>query len=262
MNNEFTVKDNQDKEIKLMVKNITAQELSDADMYYAGRVAEILRNNKQKLLVRSQVDDYLKESGIWTEKDEKAISDIQNTINEKLNILRKGGISKQSGRNITIEVTKLRSKIVEIMRKRQTFDDSTIESIAERDRKDYIIHTCIVDPDTGEKYWETIDDLKNDKLTDIYAKSSDMVDRVIFDFDPDFENKLPEVKWLKKYKFVDDNLRYIDPNTGEHVDEFGNPLDESEALNALSNIIGDIEPEKPYTEDCVKTKKSTKKKSK
>jgi hypothetical protein len=56
---------------------------------------------------------------------------------------------------------------------------------------------------------------------------------MLYGLDNDYENNLPENKFLKKYKFIDDKLRFIDKkgrltdNEGRLVDENGRFIDES-----------------------------------
>ena len=49
---------------------------------------------------------------------------------------------------------------------------------------------------------------------------------MLFGLDKDYENTLPENKFLKKYKFVDDKLRFIDKK-GRLIDSEGRLIDES-----------------------------------
>jgi hypothetical protein len=49
---------------------------------------------------------------------------------------------------------------------------------------------------------------------------------MLYGLDSDYENNLPENKFLKKYKFVDDKLRLIDKQ-GRLIDEEGRLIDES-----------------------------------
>jgi hypothetical protein len=49
---------------------------------------------------------------------------------------------------------------------------------------------------------------------------------MMYGLDSNYESNLPENKFLKKYKFVDDKLRLID-NKGRLVDEEGRLIDEN-----------------------------------
>jgi hypothetical protein len=49
---------------------------------------------------------------------------------------------------------------------------------------------------------------------------------MLYCLDNDYEEKLPENKFLKQYKFVDDKLRFINKE-GKLVDEEGRLLDEN-----------------------------------
>ena len=81
--------------------------------------------------------------------------------------------------------------------KRQMFDSSTIESIADRERMDYIIYACTVYEDTGQNYWASFEDMKNDRGSGAYNLAVREVTKIIYNYDPEFEKNLPENKFAK-----------------------------------------------------------------
>lgn len=250
--NEFTVtKDGKEK--KLFVRQPLFDDIEEAEKVQASKIACLIReNSKKKLLLRREIDEYLKKNNIWTTEDEQNIDNLQDELNSLLKKISKGGIKKSEGRELAIKVMDKRKEIFQAMNKRQVFEGATIESVAEQDRNDYLIYSCTVDSETGEKYWESFEDMKLDKLSEAYMKASKESIRVIYNVDPDFEKSLPENKWLKKYGFINDNLEYTDPKTGEKVDKNGVKLSEIEKKQEEFNFInenGEIVEETPFLED-------------
>ena len=47
----------------------------------------------KKLLLRQELDNYLKEAGIWTEEDQSKINKLYLEIEDLLAQLKKGGLS-------------------------------------------------------------------------------------------------------------------------------------------------------------------------
>jgi hypothetical protein len=248
---DFIIKDG-DKEILLSVKSPSYEEIEEADKVYSGKVASLVRESgKKKLLLRQEIDNFLRSANIWTKVDEDTVSKLQKEIDTLLNKLRRGGIKLSEGRTVCIEIMDKRKEIVGIMRKRQVFDDTTIESLAESERNDYLVYTSTVYADSGEHYWESFDDMKNDKLSEAYSKASTIVIELVYGINNEFEKRLPENRWLKKFDFVDDDLNYIDRKTKAKVDKDGNLLEDSAtvAKRYVENLQGEIQAEQPYIDD-------------
>ena len=249
---EFICKDQNDVEIKLAVKSPNQEDMEEADKAYSAKIATLVRETgKKKLLLRSEVDKYLKESGVWGEEDTKAIAKLDGEIDDLLLQLRAGGIKLSQGRKICIDILDKRKELMRINSKRQIFDNTTIESSAETEKIDYYIYACTVDSVTGIRHWNSFEDMKLDKLTDAYSQANGVVYEVVFGVDSGFEKRLPENSWLKKYNFIDSDLNYTNRKTGEKVDRDGRPIAalENEMKKKYDNLQGEITEEKPFEDD-------------
>lgn len=248
---EFTVQDN-GKDVKLAVRPVTYEDNEEANRAYSAKVANLLRDKgPKKLLLRQQLDDYLRDNGIWTDADQKKIDGLQRDIDNLLGQLKKGGQKLSKGRELCIQIMDKRQEIVKVSAKRQMFDDVTIESAAENERLEYFVYSCTVHADSGENYWQSFEDMKNDKSSDAYAQAYINVMKNIYGIDPEFEKKLPENKWLKKYSFINEQLEYVDRKTGEKVDKTGTPVKqlEEEVKQRIETLQGDIVEEEPFVDD-------------
>jgi hypothetical protein len=251
---EFKITEGNGQEVTLAVRQPQYQDYEEADGIYAVKVASIVRENtgRKKLLLRSQLETFLRENGIWTDEDEKKMLKLHKELEEKLKKLSKGGMKvKGEGRPLAISVMDTRKEIVKIRGKRQVFDDITIESISENERVDYLIYSCTVYAKDGNNYWDSFEDMKNDKTSEAYRKASVLLLEMIYNISPEFEKNLPENKWLKKYGFIDEELNYVDSKTGEKVDRDGRPVKDiqEEIQKQLAILQGDIVEEAPFIDD-------------
>ncbi len=252
MRQEFEVTQPDGKNVKLVVRKPEYEDIEHADKVYAIKISSLIKENAgRKLLSRQELNKYLKEAGIWTEAEEKEVEKLQTEVADTLTAMRKGGKGLTDGRSMAIKVMDRRQEIMRIMAKKQSFDDVTLESFAETEKIDYLVYCSTLYADSGSNYWDSFEDMKNDKLSDVYRKASVLSMKVIYDIDNEFDKNLPENKWLKKYGFIDEELNYTDRKTGEKVDREGKPIKELEEKiqKIRDNIQGDIVEEAPFIDE-------------
>lgn len=243
------------KETMVLVKVPSYEDIEEADNVYNSKVAELVRMNKRgkKMLLRVELDEFLRESGFWTEQDEIDVAKLQAELDETLKAVKKGGIKLSDGREACIRAGELRAQVFAILAKKQKFDDTTVEAVAENERTDYLIYKCTCYPETMQDYWNSFEDMKNDKVSEAYRKASGAMFEFMNGISADVDKNLPEVRWLRRFNFVDDNLNYTDRKTGKPVDRFNRPvevLDEDLDLAEITdNFYGDIKEESPYLDD-------------
>lgn len=252
MRKEFEITEGDDKKVKLAIRTPVYEDIEEADKVYCVKIAQLIKESgSKKLLLRSQLETFLRENGVWTKDDEKKVDEINKKIDAKLAQVRTGGKKASEGRQLCIEAMDLRKELMGVMRKRQIFDDATIESMAENEKLDYVIYICSVYASDGRNYWDSFEDMKNDKISEAYRKASVYTTQLVYGVDPEFEKNLPENKWLKKYGFVDADLNYTDRKTGAKVDRNGKPVKEleDEANKRYESLQGDIVEEAPFVDD-------------
>jgi hypothetical protein len=91
--------------------------------------------------------------------------------------------------------------------------------------------------DNNQPYFNSMEDYLN-KSTDIVAvRAAQTLANMIYGLDNDYENNLPENKFLRQYKFVDSKLRLINKE-GKLVDEDGRLIDEDgRFINAEGKFV-------------------------
>ena len=250
MRKEFTVKNENDEDINLCVREPLEEDIEEANRVYASKVGQLMRLPKDKRpILREKVEEYLRDEGIWTDEDENRVLELSQEIDDLLKKLRKGGMKMSEGRQICVKILDKRREITDIQTKRRSFDEATLENMAESERIDYLVWACTLYSDTGDPYWETLEDMKYDKQNDVYEQGVRYIYSTLFGIEEDFEQNLPESKWLKKYSFLDDNMRFVDRKTGKYVDRDGNPIEDQPNEDQFDPWQGDIEPEEEFVDD-------------
>ncbi len=80
--------------------------------------------------------------------------------------------------------------------------------------------------DTKKPYFKGYDDYINRSTDPVALLGAQKLASLMYGLDSDFEKKLPENKFLIKYKFVNENLELVDEK-GRLVDEEGRLLDKN-----------------------------------
>lgn len=178
-------------------------------------------------MLREQMEDQLKKRNLWNDELEIEYQTLRKEVIRLTNVLRKGGIKLNEAKNIALEVSKKRNRMVAMLSSRSSLDANTCEGKADAARFNYLFANCLVYNETGEKYFK-------DGLLDYLLNMDDPVATVgatefyyLISDSEDPTDDLVENKFLKQYKFVDDDYRLIDKEgrlideTGRHIDEDG-----------------------------------------
>jgi hypothetical protein len=116
---------------------------------------------------------------------------------------------------------------------------------------DYLVTRCICF-EGGYPVFSSVDDYESDAaMQDVLAEPIRELASLVSTFDPDYEHKLVENKFLKKYGFCDDKYNLVDgqgrrvDDKGRLVNEDGMLINESgelvdEAGKVLVNEIGEF----------------------
>lgn len=215
---------------------------------------------KSGCIVRARLDDLLKEQGLWDDNKQIKFNTLQQQILDGEKSLSKGGISLKSAKEIAIKIKRLREEMRDLISVRTNLDNHTAEGQADNARFNYLISSCLVYSSNKEKYFKTYEEYLSRASEPVAIKAAQVLANMLYGLDNDYEKKLPENKFLIKYKFVDDKLRLINKDghlvdlegrlvdangryvneKGEYVDKNGVPVD----------INGDyITDFKPFTDD-------------
>ncbi len=251
---EFEVEGTNGNKVKLAIRNLTSEDYEEAERIYAIKIASLIRaSGGKKLLVRNELDQFLNDTGVWTKADVEKVEKLREQIDDLIDKLKnKDGKTKLSdGRKISLDIYDKRMEITKLEQKRRVFDEATIENAADQEKADYFVFASTVFAETGKQYWDSLEEMKNDKLSDAYKNAAVKAIKAVYGIDTELEKSLPENKWLKKYGFVDEKLNFVDRKTGEKVDRSGKPTKSLEEFiqKRMESFTGDVKEENPFIDD-------------
>lgn len=176
-------------------------------------------------MLRDQLEDQLRKRNLWNDELEIEYQTLRKEVVRLTNVLRKGGIRLSEAKEIALDVSKKRQRMVSMLSSRSALDSNTCEGRADAARFNYLFAHSLVYSDSGEPYYKN-------GLADYLLKQDDPVSvtgatqfyYLISDSD-DPTDQLIENKFLKQYKFVDEKYRLID-SEGRLIDEDGRHIDE------------------------------------
>lgn len=216
---------------------------------------------KSGCIVRARLDDLLKEQGLWDDNKQVKFNTLQQQILDYEKSLSKGGISLKSAKEIAIKMKTLREDMRELISVRTNLDNHTAEGQADNARFNYLISSCLVySSNKDKKYFQSYEEYLSKAAEPIAIKAAQVLANMLYGLDNDYEKKLPENKFLIKYKFVDDKLRLVNKEgklvdvDGRLIDNFGRFInDKGEYVDKNGNLVdenGDyITDFKPFTDD-------------
>ena len=178
-------------------------------------------------MLREQLEDQLKKRNLWNDDLEIEYQTLRKEVVRLTGILSKGGISLKQARDIALDVAQKRARMVDMLSSRSSLDSNSCEGKADAARFNYLFANCLVYNDTDEKYFPNglVEYLLNQEDPVAAAGATEFYYLISNSEDP--TDDLVENKFLKQYKFVDDDYRLIDKegrlidNDGKHIDEEG-----------------------------------------
>jgi hypothetical protein len=212
-----------DKEVSLFVRAPSLQDQREATKVYNQSFSEAL---KAKAVVRAKLDDVLMEQGLWDANKQAQFTKLQTDILEGERKLAKGGISILEAKKVALNMKKSRDDLRDLIAVKTNLDTHTAEGQADNARFNYLVSACTVYTDTKEQYFKNYEDYLNRSSDPVAILAAQNLAGMLYGLENDYESKLPENKFLKQYKFVDDKLRLINKD-GHLVDDDGRLVDEN-----------------------------------
>jgi len=213
----------ENKETTFLVKSPSLQDQREATKVYNQSFSEAL---KAKAVVRAKLDDLLVEQGLWDNEKQAKFTELQNEILENERKLAKGGIPLSDAKQLALNMRKTREDIRDLISVKTNLDTHTAEGQADNARFNYLVSACTVYNDTKDPYFKNYEDYNNRTADPVALLAAQNLAGMLYNLENDYEEKLPENKFLKQYKFVDEKLRFINKE-GKLVDEKNRLIDEN-----------------------------------
>lgn len=211
------------KEVTFLVRSPSLADQREATKVYNTAFSDAL---KAKAVVRAKLDDLLVEQGLWDDKKQFEFSALQSKILENERKLAKGGIPLQEAKKIALDMKKDREDLRDLIAVKTNLDTHTAEGQADNARFNYLVSACTVYNDNKKPYFNSYDEYLNKASDPVAILAAQNLAGMLYGLENNYEEKLPENKFLKQYKFVDDKLRLINKE-GKLVDQEGRLIDEN-----------------------------------
>lgn len=215
-----------DKDLKIVVKKPGNVLMSSAQRVGAKAWTECVREG---IMTKKELEKFMNAQGIWDkDKDEKqkSITDAIFSMEKQLYVGGKNGQLRASeGKKIAIEMRRKRNELRDLISERLSLEQNTAESISDNSKFDFLVSSCTF-YENGQKVYNDMDDYKQRSDDALAYAAATALAGMLYSVDKDFEEKLPENKFLKMFHFVDDNLSLVNEK-GETVDLEGRKIDSS-----------------------------------
>jgi hypothetical protein len=230
-----------------VVKRPSPKASQKAQNFYS---IEFTKNIKSGLMTKAQMKTFLLEHGVWTKEKDIEEEKIAKKIQElELEIYRgnpnRKKITLKEGREKALEIKQERSKYMDLILQRQSYEANTAEALADNARFDFLVSECTFNSD-GTRVYNSYEDYQVRGDESVAYEAASTLAQMVYALEDDYSKKLPENQFLLAFGLVDENLRlvndkgdfvdseyrkinekgyYLDENNNR-VDKFGNRLTE------------------------------------
>jgi hypothetical protein len=240
-------------EREFLVKTPSLNDQREAQKVYNQAFTDAI---KSKSVVRAKLDDLLEDQGLWNDEKQAKFTSLQKELLDGEKRLAKGGFSLNEAKDLAVKMKGVRDEIRDLISVRTSLDNHSAEGQADNARFNYLVSVCVVYNDTKQPYFNSMEDYLNRSTDQVGLLGAQNLANMLYGLDNDYESNLPENKFLKKFKFVDDKLRLIDKKgrlidadgrlideNGRFIDEFGNFVDKyGNRVNQDGDYLVDPQP--------------------
>jgi hypothetical protein len=243
----FTTTDPDGNGTKLVCIRPNQDVLDGARLEYNVVFAKALRLG---CLMRVEAEEIIEKRKLWSSEHESNIQNLRLEL-RKLEVQLAKEKDKVKGAEVAKKMAAIRDDIQSIVVKRNDIHNRTAESLAETAQNQYLVVRCILDYDSRQPYFTSMEKFKELENSQLLADSTSELMLFLMDMTPDDLLSTPESQWLVKQGlrdkttgfwirgdrlYTDDGKRVNEKGEfltedGVRCDEFGIPLVEEEVLS-------------------------------
>lgn len=222
-------RDGETKEIEFYIQRPNNDVVKLAERYKSKVWNQCLQDG---ILTKKELSVIMRKRGIWDEAKDKEEETITKEIIqlEKELYHGKDGKSKpkvSEGREIAIQIRRKRSELRELITERINLEENTADNLADNARFDFLVANCTFYKD-GTRVYKDFDEYNNKSADEIAFAAANLLGKMLYNLDNNFEKSLPENKFLTKFGLVNEELSLVDPkNPDQLVDTKGKKIDEN-----------------------------------
>lgn len=245
------------KECEFTVMSPSNFHYTEAQKVYNHAFSDAVKSNA---IVRAKMEDVLRDQGLWDDKKESEYTQIVQEIANGERLLKKGGIKLSEAKNLAMEMADKRSKLRELISVRTSLDNQSAEGQADNSKFNYLVSACVVYKSNNQPYFKSLEEYLSSNASEVSNTGAKLLANMLYGLEDDFEKKLPENRFLKKYNFVNDDLQLVNKEghivdrEGRLIDKFGRYVNEKgDYVDRQGNLIDDdgdyIVDEHPFLDD-------------
>tara|TARA_B100001094_G_scaffold327522_1_gene385944 strand:- start:162 stop:1046 length:885 start_codon:yes stop_codon:yes gene_type:complete len=224
----------EDKEQTILVRSPSLDDQREGQKAYNQAFTDAVKSNS---VVRAKLDDLLESQGLWNDEKQAQFTLLQKQIADGEKRLQKGGFSLNEAKDLAVKIKGFRDEIRDLISVRTSLDNHSAEGQADNARFNYLVSACVVYNDTKEKVFTNLADYIDRSSEPVAIEGAQILANMLYGLDNNYETNLPENKFLKKYKFVDEELRFVDKK-GRLIDGEGRLIDEdSRYIDEAGNFV-------------------------
>jgi len=249
---DITIEINGEKKV-FTVRSPSLKEQREGQKVYNTAFTDAIKSNS---VVRAKMDDVLEEQGLWNSEKQNKYTSLQQQLIDGEKKLAKGGFSLTEAKKLALKMRDIRLEIRDLISVRTSLDNHSAEGQADNARFNYLVSACVVYKENDKPYFKDLADYMDRQDDPVALEGAQKLANMIYGLDNNFEKNLPENKFLKKYKFVNEDLRFIDKKgrtvdsegrlvdeNGRYIDEEGNFVDkDGNRVDAEGEFIVDAQP--------------------
>ena len=245
------------KEVEFTVTSPSNAHYIEAQKHYNNAFSDAIKSNA---IVRAKMEDVLKDQGLWDDQKQAEYTSLASQINDYEMTLKKGGIKLSEAKNIALKMRELRGKLRDLIAVKTSLDNQSAEGQADNAKFNYLVSACVVYKSNNQPYYKNLEAYLNSPSNQVSLLGAKHLANMLYGLEDDFEKKLPENKFLTKFKFVNKDLELVNKK-GHRVDDEGRLInqwgryvnEEGEYVDKNGNLIdesGDyIVDEAPFLDD-------------
>ena len=182
------------------------------------------------IMTKKELEKFMKDQGIWNEgkdlEQEKIVKKISSLEKELYFGGKTGKMKASRGKDIAIKMRQERIKLRDLLAQKLGLEQNTAEALSENAKFDFLVANCTFRDDGSTPVYNNIEDYNSRADDEIAFEAATALAALTYSVDKDFEAKLPENQFLKKFNFVDEELSLVNTD-GETVDTEGRRIDDS-----------------------------------
>ncbi len=185
------VVEGKDAKLKILVENLDIERKCDTEYHIA--YTQLM---KKGILPRASLEKEMKELGIWSEQDEKLLTDLQNKI-IGLQISLEASNTHEDGLVLAGQMGGLRADCLKLVEAKASVLSNSCESLADSIRRDAYIAYATVYADTNKKVFRDYHDFLLRSHEPVVFAARELILAVATDNFQESLMTLPEISYVR-----------------------------------------------------------------